>query len=83
MTGIPFYCIFEQIFLGRDGMSIVPFQSNKIDRGKNQQILLALCTKTLTKILKTRKADFSGRQLSQVTSTSYTMLPFKLTKYHI
>jgi hypothetical protein len=28
-TDIPFYFIFEQILLGRDGMSLVPSQSNQ------------------------------------------------------
>jgi hypothetical protein len=40
----------------------------KIDRLKISKVLLALCTKTLIKILKSRMADFSGQQLSQVAS---------------
>ncbi len=52
-------------------MSLAPSQSNqKLTELKISKVLLALCTKTLTKIFKTRKADFSGRQLSQVASNN-------------
>jgi hypothetical protein len=41
----------------------------KIDQAKNQQSFTSFVYKNADKILKTRKADFSGRQLSQVAST--------------
>jgi hypothetical protein len=43
-------------------------KQTKIDQAKNQQSFTSFVYKNATKILKTRKANFSGWQLSQVAS---------------
>ncbi len=44
-------------------------KQTKIDQAKNQQSFTSFVYKNAAKILKTRKENFSGRQLSQVAST--------------
>ncbi len=55
---------------GSEILKLYDSSALKLTELKISKVLLALSTKMLTKILKTRKADFSGPQLSQVASTN-------------